>query len=254
MQEVKKLLTQPPSNFWNILFLIAAVFVIFLAVKSDVFQTNEDFHHFYVAAHALLSGKPLYTEDGQAYIYPPFYAFLLTPLTFFSEVTARWICLSINTLLIGLISFLGFRILARGLKLSFTLWQAVGTCSLALLLTRDPLFHEFAQCQDDVLILFGFTVALYCLDRKPVIAGVILGLIADIKYQSLFFLPFLIFRARWLAVIGLIIGIVAGLFLPALMVGWRLNFNIYKLHYMAFIIWLPPCLQRIQQKFLVPFG
>ena len=92
-----------------------------------------------------------------------------------------------------------------------------------MLLTQDQIHWELVWNENDLLILAGFALALYWLDKKPFIAGASLGLTATIKYQGLCFLPFLIFRARWRVVMGLIAGTAAGAFLPALMIGWDRN-------------------------------
>ena len=94
---------------------------------------------------------------------------------------------------------------------------------MAVLLTHDPIFREFDQCQNDLLILFGFTLSLYWSLRYPETAGIILGCIANIKYQALIFIPLLILRAYWRMLIGLVVGLIAAALLPAVMIGWERN-------------------------------
>ena len=225
----KFILKNPPlKNCWHILLVIAGILFILLAVSIDlhrlfILHDRHDFEIFYDAARTLIQGGNLYQIDHGAYIYPPFFAFILTPLGHLSPKFAHVIWMCVNIGLTVLILILGFRILASGFKLIFSRWQAAGACALALLLSQDQILREFGQCQNDLLILAGFTLALYWLDRKPLIAGALLGLITDIKYQALFFLPFLLFRARWRTTIGILAGILIGALLPALMIGWSRN-------------------------------
>jgi glycosyl transferase family 87 len=211
------------KNGCYILLLIAALLVIFTAIPSSEVQIRKDFHHSYVAAHALVSGAPLYEGDHRVYIYPPLYAFLLTPITHFPESVAHGIWIGVSVLLLAIVSVLGLRILQFGFQIKCTPWQAIGACSLTVLLMHTQMLYEFREGQNDILILLGFTLALYWLQRRPRIAGIALGLITDIKYQALVMLPFFLFRARFRTIVGLLLGILAGAFIPAMMIGWRLN-------------------------------
>ncbi len=177
----------------------------------------------------MISGTNLYKSGQGAYIYPPFFAFILTPLAQLPHKLAHLLWLGVNVSFIPLILILGFRILACGFQLSFTRWQAAGACALAVLLSLDQIHGEFIQNQNDLLILLGITLSLYWLDSKPFTAGICLGLISAIKYQGLFFLPFLIFRARWRVIMGLAAGVAGGAFLPALMIGWNRNLEYLKI-------------------------
>ncbi len=188
-----------------------------------------DFYGSWLAAQALLKGTNLYSSGDGGYIYPPFYAFLITPLAHFPEKFAHIIWLSISLLLIPIVLILGFRAAASGFQLNFSRGQAAGACALAVLLSQDQIRLEFIENQNDLLILAGFALALFWLDRKPHLAGACLGLTATIKYQGLLFLPFLIFRGRRRVMMGLTAGIAAGAFLPALMLGWEHNLDYLKI-------------------------
>ncbi len=216
------------KNRWNFLWIVLAASLILLEIIHNIYRlffTNRlnDFYNSYVAARALILGTPLYESGTGLYIYPPFYAVILTPLAHLSEKFAHLIWLGVNVSLIVTVLFLGFRVLASGFQLRYSRWQAAGACALAVLLSQDQIHWELVWNENDLLILASFALALYWLDKKPFMAGASLGLTATIKYQGLCFLPFLIFRARWRAVMGLIAGAAAGAFLPALMIGWDRN-------------------------------
>ncbi len=222
----------------NFLLISFASLLILCSVYKDVFRLffhthhnphSYDFYQSYLAARALITGTELYGSGSGMYIYPPFYAFFLTSLAWTSEKVAHLAWLGLNVSLLILILFLGFRILASGFQLRLNRRQAAGACSLAVLLTGNQISIELAQGQSDLLVLAGFVLALYWLDRKPFLAGASLGVTALIKYQGLVFLPFLLFRARWRVIIGLLTGGSAAAFIPALMIGWTRNLNYLKI-------------------------
>ena len=221
------------ENCWHVLLLVSSLLIIAIALWNDAYRPYGDFNVAYQAARKILLGTSPY-EQGGFYIYPPFYAFLLTPLAKLPESIARWIWLSTNVVFIVFISMLAFRVLVYGFQLKVTGWQAIGACALTVLLTQDLILHVFAEGQNDLLILLGFVLALYWLDRQPFAAGIILGLIALIKYQALFFLPFLIFRARWRVVAGLIVGMVIAALLPAVIIGWHRNLEYLQIALQGF--------------------
>ncbi len=234
---MKYLITAPdcaiknsPGNRWNFLLAGLAIAVILYSIYGDIHRVfhsshHYDFYDFYEGARALLSGTYLYRSGFGGYIYPPFFAFTLTPLAHYSEKFAHLVWLGVDISLLILILMMGFRILASGLQLTYNRWQAIGACSLTILLSYDQLRWNLIHGQTNLLILAGFVFALYWLDRKPVLAGIVLGLISNIKYQALFFLPFLLLRARWRMAIGLVAGAVTAALAPALMIGWRLNLD-----------------------------
>ena len=231
---LKKLFTQ----HGNFLLVSLATVLILCSVYSDVFRLSfptrhnphsYDFYQSYLAARALMTGTDLYASGSGMYIYPPFYAFFFTSLAWSSEKIAHLTWLGVNVSLLILILFLGFRILASGFQLRVNRWQAAGACALAVLLSENQIFIELAQGQSDLLVLAGFVLALYWLERKPFLAGASLGITALIKYQGLIFLPFLLFRARWRVVIGLLTGGVTAALVPAIMIGWNRNLDYLKI-------------------------
>jgi Glycosyltransferase family 87 len=228
-------LTKPAiNNRWNYLLVFLAAGIILFEAGGNIYDLfikarPHDFHKSYLAVRALISGTNLYESGTGGYIYPPFYAFILTPLGGFSEKIIHLTWLAVNLALFPIILTLGFRVLASGFQLNVSRWQAAGACALAVLLSQDQIHWELLENQNDLLILAGFAVALYWLDKKPFMAGVGLGLTAAIKYQSLFFLPFLLPGKRWRMVVGLMTGVALGAFLPALMIGWDRNLEYWAI-------------------------
>jgi hypothetical protein len=186
---------------------------------------RSDFFHFYEGARAIRGGSDLYASGDGGYIYPPFFAFLLEPLAGLSLQQATVVWLAVNVTLILLVLLLGFRALARGFQLHCTRWQAIGVCSLAALMTSEQIRWELILGQSDTLILAGFVLGLFGLQHRPLGAGAALGAVANIKYQAVAVLPYLLLRGRWLAAAGLGIGFAACAIVPAAVVGWDRNLD-----------------------------
>lgn len=223
------------QNRWNYIFLILTIPVLlfFLVDPMRRILTGHymDFYHFYQAARAIMLGGYLYESGVGGYIYPPFFAFVLEPIGHLSYVTAClvWIVVNFSLIIVALLA--GSRALALSFQITLNRWQTMIVCLLAILLTREQIHRELIQGQSDAVVLAGFALALLWIERKPMIAGALLGFIALIKYQAIFFLPFLLFRGRWKVVIALIIGALVAALLPALAVGWDRNLEYLAIAY-----------------------
>ena len=117
------------KNRWNFLWIVLAVSLILVEIIHNIYRlffTNRlnDFYNSYVAARALILGTPLYESGTGLYIYPPFYAFILTPLAHLSEKFAHLIWLGVNVSLIVTVLFL--RISRTGLGISAPLQPLAG--------------------------------------------------------------------------------------------------------------------------------
>jgi hypothetical protein len=82
---------QKYRDYINIILVGSALLVIIFAVYGDVFRFLYTSHH--------LEENDLY-QTNASYIYPPFYAFLLTPLAHFPEIYAHMFWLTVNVCLI----------------------------------------------------------------------------------------------------------------------------------------------------------
>lgn len=219
----------PKKQICDLVFSFLALGILLYAGAGEILRIPSgrmiDFKHFYYAAEALVSHHNLYSSGTGGYIYPPFFAFLIIPLTCFSYPTAALIWLIINLILIFAILWWGFQTLAKCFNLTFTISQAIGACSLAILLTYDPLRWELLLGQSDTVILAGFALALVFMTRYPFLAGVILGATFNVKYLALGFLPFFLLRARFKTIFGLLTGSLGFAFLPAILTGWKTNLD-----------------------------
>ena len=219
-----------PAKFrWDILFVsFAAVIIIYciigaiLKVVPPYPKNHSDFWVAYQAAQAVASGTDLY-QSVYGYIYPPLFACLLSPLAHLTYNSVFLIWLGINLTLLAVTLVAGVRALSSAFQLTLGFWQALTICSLAIILSYDPIRENLLQGECDTMTLAGIALGLLWLDRRPSLAGLVLGVTVLIKYQSLFFLPFLLLRGRWRVAIAMVAGVIAASLLPAILVGWKRN-------------------------------
>ena len=207
MKKFNYILRNLSENRWYVMLTGFGIGLLLFYIICELIQLKlnpkNDFVIFYQAAQALKWGNDPYLASKGWYIYPPFLAFILIPLTHFSEKYACLIWQGLNVCLLIGNFILGFRVLASAFQLKFNRWQALGACSLALLFCYHEVWWEFRWGQIDLYCLAGITLGLLWINSKPYRAGIFLGITAIIKYQSVIFLPLLLFRARWRMVIGI---------------------------------------------------
>ena len=182
---------------------------------------------FYYAAKAAQAGEDIYASHSPKldpqYVYPPLFAVAMTPLLQFQLMPATRLWLCFNVLVTGLALWIGAREIGRRLQLP-TGWRF--TCAYAcaaFVLSAGEIKTEWGTGQTDTLTLLAFTLALAWLDKRPILAGLALGAAANIKYQPLFAVPYLLVRGRWRAALSGILSTVAVALLPALVLGWQRN-------------------------------
>ncbi len=213
---------------WHILFTLSGALVLIYCCLGFFIRLflhgtfPQDFGVLYQASRAVASGAQLY-QSVSAYIYPPLLACVLTPLSQLNLLPASLIWLGINIALIPIILLIGFRTLSSSFQLNCHLAQSLAICSLAILLSYNQVREVILSGECDALSLAGIAFGIYWLQRRPTLAGALLGITVLIKYQSLCFLPLLLVRGRWRAALAMIAGIIAASLLPALWVGWELN-------------------------------
>lgn len=206
------------------LIQISMMIAAFVVVERTFLRsTTGDFYHFYEAAVAMTKGEDIYTSGRFGYIYPPLIAFAFQPLAALSEVGAArvWFFISL-TLLVLAISFF-VREICRRFNAPRDSLTIGAVALLGVLLTLDKLRWGFDLGQTDTILMLCFVLSLRWLDKRPILAGVMLGLAANVKYLSLIMLPYLIVRGRWKAAGSTLASFVGFMLLPAVSVGWETN-------------------------------
>src|SRR5260370_15822302 len=184
---------------------------------------TKDFHYFYHAARAMWNGSDIYAAANGHYVYPPFLAFILQPLALMPEHIAAiiWIVLS------GVFVFAATLIAASE---AARCWLRTGAqndpsipwliAAIATILIADKIHASFILGQTDCLMLLGFACTLSWMQRKPLLAGAIVGATASIKYLSLIFVPYFLIKKNFRAAFGSIVAFSFFMALPAMQIGF----------------------------------
>jgi hypothetical protein len=216
----------PSSSSRPLVGLLIALFVGYYLLHYGLYARRikqghfGDFQHFYFAARAMLAHQDLYSSGTGGYLYPPLIAFLYTPVARLSQAHAALVMLAVNCLIsAGAIYLCAGEYLRRfGFnRTPLLLWSIV---VLGLLFNADKVRGDLQMQQTNALMMLMFAIALCCLDRVPIVAGLALGFILNIKYLSLGMLPYLIVRRRWMALAGFVVGAILFGLLPAVIEGF----------------------------------
>ena len=210
---------------WSAVLSILALAFAAWFVWTDFHHTAPNtFRQFYWAAKTMLAGGDIYSSPppgGRAeYVYPPLFAFLITPLTGLGLLAAQRLWLLVDVAL----TWLALHLAAGEFMRRFRLPNAGATrallCGGAFLLSVGEVKTEWATGQTDTLILLAFVLALRWIDALPWLAGGAIGFGANIKYQPIFALPWMLARRRWRAAAATVLAAGGFAVLPSLLTGW----------------------------------
>jgi len=182
-----------------------------------------DFYKIHSGVVAMSQGQDPYATHERGYIYPPLFAAALQPLAHMPVRTAQAWWALINFALTACALALGFLAVSERLRIERDRVTVLSVVLLAILLTFDQMRWEFEKGQTDTLMLLAFAAGLYFLDRFPAAAGLALGFAANIKFQTLIALPYLVIRRRWSAAAWMALSCVVWAIVPALVCGWSRN-------------------------------
>lgn len=219
-----------PMLTWALVLALVAVggYFVLRAWRGLPDETNPsrgDFEHFYYAAKAAAAGEDIYQSHTKGYIYPPLLATLLRPLAPFDLRPAQMVWAASNLAIYAAIVLLTLRELRKRLGMPTDPLTLAAVTTLGVAIGFEPLRQEIEEGQTDTLVCFGMFLAMVWLERLPVLAGLALGFAANIKYQALIVLPYLLVRRRFTAALSTAIGVVAFALLPALVIGWSKNLD-----------------------------
>jgi len=233
---------------WSVLGVIFLILILQINRRISSGHSG-DFRHFYFASGALLDHRDLYgpapmdvverglgrpagpdekkwyTTDGERYLYPPLIAMLYTPIARLRFDIAQRIILLVNAMLVMVVICLTARLFIERFDLKDRGWLIPAAALLGTLLNLDKLHVELQMFQTNSLMFCMFALSLYWLDRRPILAGVPLGVIFNIKYLSLGLLPWLLIRRRWGSAASCVLSTIAFALLPALISGWHANLS-----------------------------
>lgn len=194
------------------------IWFLILALRNPFKPGKNTFSDFYYAALALRHGEPIAQIKG--YIYPPLMAWLLQPLTHLPIALALRGWQAFTFLLTTSSLWIGYREIARRFGFPRDWKTALTIIFAALILSAGEAKTEWSVAQCDSLVLDSFVFSLALLESSPLAAGAIIALGANIKYQTLILLPYLLWRRQFKAAFFTVVFGVAFALLPAISMGW----------------------------------
>ncbi|MEW6233919.1 MAG: glycosyltransferase family 87 protein [Candidatus Omnitrophota bacterium] len=230
------------KRFLRALFAALVLYTVYQYIEGTfVFNAGtfeQDFTAYYAAAMALNQGQPIYNSgpwplsrdnpligvpviDGknprphQYYLYPPFLAWSLRPLSRLPFWTAEWIwnILMAAAYWLGAVMFL--RCAARSL-----LSRSETAAALILAAFWAPMFLAFRVGQITIMVMAALALHyVWAINKRDGLSGLALGVAAALKVTPLFFLPLWFFWRRWKIVVSALITLIIIL----LITGWRQN-------------------------------
>lgn len=221
------------SDGWGVWTILPALLLVLSTLRLLGFllrfggeSLQMDFAAFYTAGEALNAGRsPYYTHldtnpplwDGinefvtSRFLYPPLAATFFQPWALLGYATAKVLWMALSLLCIGTALFLvNRRVQLHRQPALFLLFGIFVT-------TYFPLLIYLERGQIDAINLLLLTMASLWLGKvaraKQMGAGLLIALATLFKLQCIYFLPFLLWRRHWWALLGVISG---GLLLLAL--------------------------------------
>jgi len=182
--------------------ILLGIALLVVAYGIKVYFKEGDLTVFTRGAENLLSGTRIYLNEPRAFTYPPFFAFLMIPFTWFEIHIARliWYALSVMFFILSLRAAGTIAapeldpLTARpGIRLSS---RTVSV--LAVLFTLRFVLSAIDNQQSDLMLLAFSLMGLAALvERKQFLCGVFLAAAVSIKLTPLLFVPYLLFRRAY---------------------------------------------------------
>lgn len=185
----------------------------------------QDWYHLYHAMQAVMQGTNPYEAGIKCYLYPPMFAVVFSPLGLLAEGVSGFVfaCVSASLLVCALVWIA--RETCTLLGLAIEPWRVWAIAAAGLLFNVDKLRAVIYSGQSDHVILALLAGAFVAVRRHPFVAGVLLGLSAVIKFQTVAFLAYFAVRQRWRECLGMVTGIAAGLLAGVPVFGWTTNWQ-----------------------------
>lgn len=227
--------------------LLIPALIVAMAISKrqpEVSQTDptqsvlriDDYFHFWSAGKAMLNGGDIFsTAHGQNYIYPPLMAWLFQVFGAFEQRPSVYVWLGIDAVLLGAGVVILAKELARRLEIPGGWHTVLIACVISFACLIDKVMGQFKLQQTDGIMLLAMALALRWLDKRPILAGIVLGFAGNIKYLSLIPLPWFAVRKRWAALASTVLSFAGFLFVPAITRGWDRNVQDLKVAFAGLV-------------------
>ncbi|HET6573800.1 MAG TPA: glycosyltransferase family 87 protein [Fimbriiglobus sp.] len=230
-----RLASVPPAR-WRTAFLIFLAAVVAGAAVQYWFKasrpsrigtlTRTAFLRWQGQVNGLVDGVNVY--EGNPYPNPPIQGLVLWPLY---QLPGDPHALGGAMLWFALKAGMAGCVLVWAFRLSAPMpgWAK----AVAVVLAAHPILGDLSHGNVNIFIAFLVFAALELLRRRrDAAAGVVLGLAVACKVTPALFLPYLVWKRAWTAVVGCLLGLVLWLFVvPGLALGWGHNLTLLESWY-----------------------
>jgi len=215
-------------KLYRVLAPIIVLLVIVLAsaklIRNPV--AKPDLEVYLHAASLILAGNNPYLTPIPAgtffYLYPPLFAVLFIPFTFLPINVAVVAWCVLNVFLVGWVTKAFYERMAEVRFLDIPEKTRWVICFFALLPTGRFIFSHLSYGQANIAVLALVVLGLVCLQKHQKFGGsVAIGISIAIKVISLPFAVWFAARRNLWVTLGIASGVLAGLLLPALLLGFE---------------------------------
>lgn len=214
-----------------VVIIIALVFIgLFCRYSRRAPKRNYcDFRVYYATAEKFIQRQDIYDRPDESitpFKYSAMFAFVLSPLSFFSQKCASLIFFTVNFL-----SLIGILVFSRKLivKDKITFRQNVFLHIFTLICSFRFILQALDSGQVGIIITFLVILGLYFLDKKKdVLSSAFMAFSIMFKYTSFIFLPYFFFREKRKLVSFILLFIIIYCLLPAVYSGIPTHSNYLK--------------------------
>lgn len=220
--------------FFILVIAFACLTYLHELTKLAVFMGFEDFGNYYFYSKAIWLHHDIYTMDEAtleklrisfsmpAFSHPtghsPAFFFLVKPITIFDFESACRIWLMLNNLLMFVSLFIILKLVCE--KLTQPEKNFIEASSLFMILSFQPLIENMYCGQNNMPILFLFTMSLYFLrEKRGILSGVMLALGIIVKPSFAIVLPLFLWKRCYRVFFSAAISLAASELLPILLYG-----------------------------------
>jgi|GEM_PF-1354352 len=207
----------------KIIFLtvLLGIYIISAAQVLHKAKTNRTaFLRWTLYTEMLSRGEILYDSENEQYPNLPIMALILMPFHAMGPVTGSLAWLTLKYLLILIIFWTTAKV-SRGNGAPWPGWALL----VLLLLSTRVFISDLSHGNINLIIGVLIAVAMLCsYQEKDFLAGLAIGLAAVLKVTPVLFVPYFVYKRRWLSLSGSFVGILLFVWLvPGLILGFDFN-------------------------------
>ncbi len=226
--------TQTQKNAGILLIILGAFLYGHTVFFYPYFSHRNDFTHLYIAGYLADHGRNIFdidltfsVKEGlgiqrgiNPFVYPPFFALLLIPLSRYSYDSA-WTLFYLSS---HLVYFIALALLVKMLteeEEPQIMWWGI---LLALSAVFSPLAQTFAAGQMNTFLLLILVASLYHFKKQShITAGAIIGFGTAIKISPFLFIFYFLWKRKWAAATAAITVLILSLILSLFWLGWNVH-------------------------------